>query len=206
MPRPAKFDREQVVAQVTDLFRHHGFAGTSMDAIDAATGLNRGSVYHAFGDKRGLYLEALQHYGSEQFGAAAELVLAGNCAQHAIRTLFMSAAEALVRDGGQRGCFVCNASIEMAPVDAQVAQLVRKYLSILGKAFVGALTRQHGSGELAATSPQAAQEIADHLVASYMGLQMLGKAGCPADQLKRVARSSVELLAQRQSTRTRTDQ
>ncbi len=60
--RPRAFEPETALIQAMDVFWQDGFAGTSLDALSAATGLNRPSLYGAFGDKRALYLQAYRQY------------------------------------------------------------------------------------------------------------------------------------------------
>lgn len=61
MGRPRSFDTIAVVVAAADAFRLLGYQGTSVDDLLAATGLQRGSLYGAFGSKRGIFLAALQH-------------------------------------------------------------------------------------------------------------------------------------------------
>ena len=60
--RPRAFEADIALAQAMDVFWSDGFAATSLDDISAATGLNRPSLYGAFGDKRALYLQAYGQY------------------------------------------------------------------------------------------------------------------------------------------------
>ena len=60
--RPRAFEPETALAQAMDVFWRDGFAATSLDDVSAATGLNRPSLYGAFGDKRALYLQAYGQY------------------------------------------------------------------------------------------------------------------------------------------------
>ena len=59
---PATFDEDEVVAAARDEFWERGYAATSVDDLTAATGLGKGSLYGAFGDKHSLYLRALDDY------------------------------------------------------------------------------------------------------------------------------------------------
>ena len=63
--RPRSFDTDEVLGQVRDAFWRYGYAGTSMDQLSAATGLHKPSLYGAFGDKKRLYLAALDNYLAE---------------------------------------------------------------------------------------------------------------------------------------------
>ena len=58
--RPRAYDPQAALQQATDSFWRSGYSGTSLDKIGAATGMNRPSLYAAFGDKHTLYLKALE--------------------------------------------------------------------------------------------------------------------------------------------------
>ncbi len=60
--RPPAYDADAAMASVMDVFWHAGYAATSLDDISVATGMNRPSLYGAFGDKRALYCAALERY------------------------------------------------------------------------------------------------------------------------------------------------
>ncbi len=62
MPRPRQFEEEVVLAAVQAVFWDNGYAGTSLDDLVAASGLGKGSLYGAFGDKRSLFLRVLREY------------------------------------------------------------------------------------------------------------------------------------------------
>ncbi len=183
MARPRKFDETQVLQSAMELFWACGYAGTSLDALDKATGLNRGSVYNAFGDKRHLYLATIDHYGQAEFSGAAARLRGGGPASAAIPALFDSAVDAIDAAGAERhGCFVCNASTERAPVDPLVATKVTAWLDVLRTAFARSLAKQFGVG-----NDEHVSALSNQLVATYMGLQVMAKAGCTMAQLRALA-------------------
>ena len=59
MGRKRSFDDDEVLARAREVFLEHGYEGTSIDALVKATGLLRGSLYGAFGSKRGMFVAAL---------------------------------------------------------------------------------------------------------------------------------------------------
>ena len=71
MPRPRKFDESDVIAAARDEFWTRGYAATSVDDLTAATGLGKGSLYGAFGDKHGLFMRALDDYITSASTASA---------------------------------------------------------------------------------------------------------------------------------------
>lgn len=181
MARPREFDQDRVLGRATDVFWRYGYAGASLERIDRATGLQRGSLYNAFGDKHGLFLACLDHYGAKEIGAAVALLSVPGRAQGKVRRLF-GAAVAAVRDrGDRRGCLLCNTAVEVAPHDPEVAARVVAHLGALRGAFEGAL-RADG-----AMSAAEARRRADLLTADYMGLLVLAKAGFAVAQLRRIA-------------------
>ena len=57
--RPRQFDEDAVIDAMIELFWRQGFNATSLDDIAAATGLNRPSLYRAFGNKTDMYMKCL---------------------------------------------------------------------------------------------------------------------------------------------------
>src|SRR5437763_2654241 len=75
--RPRAYDPATALARAADRFWQAGYAGTSLDDLSEATGMNRPSLYAAFGDKRDFYLKTLQYYG-ENSRTIARDALAGD--------------------------------------------------------------------------------------------------------------------------------
>jgi AcrR family transcriptional regulator len=69
--RSAEYDRDAVLRNAMEAFRAKGYAKTTMQELVAATGLHPGSLYAAFGNKRGLLLAAVDHYVAEKGPCAA---------------------------------------------------------------------------------------------------------------------------------------
>ena len=73
--RPRSFDEGEVLDKACRIFMEKGFSATSLDDLSEATGLNRPSLYAAFGDKEQLYIAALKRYGDVSM-AAIEAIMA----------------------------------------------------------------------------------------------------------------------------------
>src|SRR5215469_11570855 len=71
--RPRAYEPDVALAKALDLFRKEGFAATSLDDLSAATGMNRPSLYGAFGDKRELYIKSYQRYRDDARAAMIEI-------------------------------------------------------------------------------------------------------------------------------------
>src|SRR5260370_31197386 len=71
--RPRAYQPEVALGKALDLFRKDGFAATSLDDLSAATGMNRPSLYGAFGDKRELYIKSYERYRADTRAAMLEI-------------------------------------------------------------------------------------------------------------------------------------
>jgi len=136
MARPRKFDEADVKSALRDVFWEHGFDGTSYADIMKATGLNKGSLYASFGDKRALYQYAIADYARTQITpGVAMLKDASIPSKDRVMGLFNSLVKAAETPAGRWGCLLCNASIDQAPFDKDVEKSVTDALSRLRKAI-----------------------------------------------------------------------
>ena len=104
--RPRAFEPETALTQAMDVFWQEGFAATSLDSLSAATGLNRPSLYGAFGDKRALYLQAYSQYRKRVNETFAPLFQGRAPLRTKLRRIFVAALELyLSGEHGPRGCF-----------------------------------------------------------------------------------------------------
>src|SRR3954465_13551570 len=71
--RPRAYEPDVALAQALALFRRDGYAATSLDDLSAATGMNRPSLYGAFGDKRSLYIKSYQRYRDDYTAAVLKI-------------------------------------------------------------------------------------------------------------------------------------
>jgi len=105
-------------------FWHHGYDGTSMKDLISCMGINPGSIYATFGDKKNLYCQALEHYHAqsrEMFREYEEKY----SPREAILALFEKIAEDVRRGPEHRACFQVNSIVEAAPKDACIDKAVR---------------------------------------------------------------------------------
>ena len=109
MGRPKSFSREDVLEKAMPVFWKRGFAATSLQDLEEATGVNKSGLYAEFRDKEEIFLECLRHYLE---GLGKRLVLTN-------KPLGWKNIEAFLKDGpfneGERqGCFAVNSMREFA--------------------------------------------------------------------------------------------
>jgi TetR/AcrR family transcriptional repressor of nem operon len=182
--RPKEFDPEQALDRAVDLFWSKGYEATSIQDLVEALGINRSSLYGTFGDKHALYLAAIDRYCREVVDPSAGELDKAAAPLAAIRQLFLGIPNLAARRG-KRGCLLCNAAVERAPVDPDVKAEVSGGFGRLGTAFRRALERARAGGELDDDADPAA--LADYLLSGYVGLIVLAKSGRKPTQLRRTA-------------------
>jgi TetR/AcrR family transcriptional repressor of nem operon len=193
MARPREFDTEEALLRAMRVFWAKGYEATSVDDLCDATGLNRSSLYGTFGDKRALYLQALDRY--ERDGVTH---IAATLARPPIKTAFESFVGRFVDDivagPGRRGCFIGNCAVELTRLDRGVAAHVGKSLRRIEATFCEAIEAAKARGELRADSDVVG--IARFLTAGIQGLRLVGKANHDRATLEDVARLMLRCLDQ----------
>lgn len=191
--RPRGFDPEAALERARNVFWNTGFSATSLDDLAAATGLNRPSLYGAFGDKQALYLAALEKSRAESVAGLAAALAAEEPLRQTLERLFSTAAQIYLRgDAGQRGCFLIGTAVTEAVVDPKVRRVLNLALGELDLAFEQRLRRAQAAGELAADADVAA--LAKLATATLNGMAIRARAGGDAETLAQFGRGFVTLI------------
>src|SRR5215216_453473 len=112
MARPKSFDDAAVLDRALQLFRQRGFEGTSMSDLEAHLDLGRQSLYNTFGDKRELYLKALDRYQRRVSDTMLAALEAPDAGIDALGRWLEASVEALTANAAHAGCFVVNSLVE----------------------------------------------------------------------------------------------
>jgi AcrR family transcriptional regulator len=189
--RPRGFDPDDALDRAMAAFWDAGFAGTSLDALGAATGLNRPSLYLAFGDKRALYRAAMRRY-AEGTLAALEKLLARRPLRASLRDAYARAiAFYLSGDKAARGCFLIGTALAEAVGDAEVRDLVLSDLRDADRLFEARFAAARGEGELPADAPAGLAALAAGVLHSFA---VRARAGASAAEMEAIAEAAVELI------------
>jgi len=125
MGRPSHVDKEAALASALPVFWNQGYESTNLPDLLEAMQLTRGTFYRAFEDKRAVYLETLTYYGENFFSKAKEFLCDTQVApkQRLINLFERTQANAPKKISPRIGCFICNAMVEVAPFDEEVASI-----------------------------------------------------------------------------------
>lgn len=134
--RPRSFEPDEVLGRAAERFWSDGFAATSLDALGEATGLNRPSLYAAFGDKRQLYLKALDRYMSGGGGLFERALAARDELRPTLLALFGGVLD-LYRAGEPNavGCFLIGTALTEAPRDESIRRALAEGLAAVDGAY-----------------------------------------------------------------------
>ncbi len=148
MPRTIEFDRQEVLFKAMLLFNEKGYAACSVQNLLDAMALNRGSMYAAFGDKRALYLEALNLYEQLFVKEFETFLSSGDSPIQNIHTFFDIAFLGLDEGQLRAGCFFVNTVVEMTDIDQELVDTAGLKLARLEASLKKALKRAQKMGEL----------------------------------------------------------
>lgn len=179
MGRPKSYRRDEAVARALPAFWKTGYGGTSLKALEAATGLNKFSLYDEFGSKRGVYLACLDLYVAryltpffEGFDPGASAEAPGHLLNAVIANLEMTAG---------LGCLLLNGGVEFQGKDPELNERIRRTYGIL----TGILERHWKD-----------PDRAEAFTALVRGLMASGRLGLDRPTLERIVSGSRPLWAE----------
>jgi TetR/AcrR family transcriptional repressor of nem operon len=181
MARPKSFDEDTVLDQAVELFRERGYEGTSMADLEAHLQLGRQSLYNTFGDKRELYLKALDRYQRRASDTLLAALEAPDAGLDALRVWLEASVTALTAPGSHPGCFVVNSLVER-PDDPPTAARCGNARRRVAAAVQAALTRAQSRGEI--SRERDVEGLTAVVMAHSYGVSVLARAGAPAAELR----------------------
>jgi AcrR family transcriptional regulator len=193
MARPRSFDENEVLRAVRDQFWATGYSGTSMDDILAATGLGKGSIYGAFGDKHRLFLRVFDDYCAA-VTEAVRRALEGpdDGAYERLRAQLLAVADATAADVSLRGCLLAKGTAELAAQDPAVAARARQTFQALEELITSCVAAAQRAGDIdAGADPDGLGAL---LLAVLRGIEALGKGGRDPASLRSIAETALAVL------------
>ena len=143
--RPREFDEESVLEAAMDVFWQKGYEATSLADLCEATGLHKGSLYQAFGDKHQLFMQALSHYSEKEFQSVMAIVSDSKSPLENIKTVVYAVAN--MADEAH-GCLIINSMVELAPHDEEVRAAVHSFAERRLKAMIKMIGAAQKTGEI----------------------------------------------------------
>jgi TetR/AcrR family transcriptional repressor of nem operon len=193
MARPREFDETEVLDHALATFWEHGYEGTSIDDLVAATGLGRASLYGAFGDKEQIFAKALERYCTRA-GAVLDAANGEASPRAALERLLRTVVIKSAPKSGPRGCFLLSTTVGGdAPPTAREAYA--EYTAKLERTLTALVQRGQESGEFTRTAD--AQSVARMLLVLLQGVSASAQAGRSKAQLETAIETVLEFVAPR---------
>jgi AcrR family transcriptional regulator len=191
--RPRAYEPEVALGKALDLFRRDGFTSTSLDDLSAATGMNRPSLYGAFGDKRELYIKSYQRYRDDARTAMVDIFRSEAPLRDRLKRIYAIALDIyLSGESGPRGCFTVMTAASEAVSDPDIRAMVVVGLTELDKAFATCFRLAKERGELPdAADPTALAALAS---ATIHTVAIRARARVPRKELEAIVQGALDVL------------
>ncbi len=190
--RPREFDHDEVLRIAFDRFWRSGVRGTSLADIARDAGVQRGSLYNAFGSKEALFLVAYQRYAGAYLTSVQKALSTGT-----LRKRLTAFFDMTIRNmcAGARGCPTTRGLMELGSAEGDgldenareaFAELIARITALVRAALFEGASRGEFKGN--------AGTAALHIVTVTRGLAVLERAFGDEGQLRKIARGTVELV------------
>jgi TetR/AcrR family transcriptional repressor of nem operon len=192
MARPKEFDPDAAAQEAMEAFWERGYAATSVNDLLAEMGLNRGSLYGTFGDKKQLFLAALDRYEAQRADELREMLDRPGSAKQAIVDFVHTAAQCATSEEGRRGCLAGKAAMELAPHDTDIANWLKKFHRRNTDLVARTIAQGQARGEIRESLD--ARAVARFLLNALAGLRLLGTMSPSESEVADVVKLTLKVL------------
>jgi TetR/AcrR family transcriptional regulator, copper-responsive repressor len=191
--RPRAYEPETALRRAAEAFWKTGYAGTSLDDISAATGMNRPSLRAAFGDKHEIYVKALSYYWKLKFAAMHEAFESSGSVAETLMKVYDAALSIYFADENQvLGCFVVGTAITETPTDPEIRRIVAEGFDAMDADFEARFELARAAGELKQdANPKVLAQLA---TATMHTLAIRTRSGSSRDDLRKLAQEAVKVI------------
>jgi TetR/AcrR family transcriptional regulator, copper-responsive repressor len=191
--RPRAYEPEVALARALDVFWKEGFAATSLDDLSAATGMNRPSLYGAFGDKRELYIKSYQSYRDRARVRMGEVFAQDLPLRPMLLRIYGIALDMyLSGKDGPRGCFTVMTATSEAVFDPEIRALVVSGLVEMDRFFARLFRTAKERGELGpSVDPQVLAQLAS---ATIHTIAVRARAQVPRAELEAIVNGAIDVM------------
>jgi AcrR family transcriptional regulator len=186
--RPRGFITEEVLEKVRGVFMAKGFTGASLDELAAAAGLNRPSLYAAFGDKEQLYIATLRFYGTKSIEGLDAILAGPGTIQQRLARVYSAAIDLYTAPPHRPGCMIVGTAAVESPSHPRIGAAAAELLAAIEKS----LERAFAASDLSKKPAPAAR--ARMAGAIMYAIAIRARLGAKASDLKAFANSMVPTI------------
>jgi TetR/AcrR family transcriptional regulator, copper-responsive repressor len=186
--RPRAFIPSEVLDRVRTVFMAKGFAAASLDELAAASGLNRPSLYAAFGDKEGLYIATLRFYGARSVEGLEAILNGPGTIRQRLGAVYKMAIDLYTAPPHRPGCMIVGTAAVESPSHPRIAAVANELLAAIEKS----LERAFAASDLPKKPSPAARA---HMAGAILyAIAIRARLGAKAADLKAFAASMVPTI------------
>ncbi|MGC2781225.1 MAG: TetR/AcrR family transcriptional regulator [Bradyrhizobium sp.] len=190
--RPREFDMDVVLDKAITVFSRLGYSATSVADLNEALGLTSGSIYKAFGDKRGVLLAALERYVDRRTRRLDDLLASARTGRERVAAVLKSYAETSHGESGRIGCLVIGTLMEFAGSDPLLRERLTKILAMHESRLLRFIKEGQADGSIASTiNPEVTARL---LLCVIQGMRVLGKSGRRQADMAAICDDALRLL------------
>ena len=183
-----QFDEQEVIATALDVFWRKGLHDATMQDLAAATGVQRGSLYNAYGDKEEIFLRAFDQYAAQFLDTATKALTDGDLAAR-LKNFLDVIVTNMTSGSPARGCLTTRTALDAAISSDAVRERVQGLLGRLEQIVAKAIGSAPGKAPAID-----ANKLARVVVTYTRGLAVMERAGYSRKQLKEAAATFVDAL------------
>ena len=187
------FDQAEMLETIQTVFWNNGYSATSLDDIMHSTGLGKGSLYGAFGDKRELYIKSYARYRADARAAMIDIFRDELPIRERLQRIYAVALDIyLSGEAGPRGCFTVMTAASEAVADPDIRKLVLEGFFELDRAFAACFRLAKENGELPeSTDPEVLAQLAS---ATIHTIAIRARAQVPRKELEAIVKGAIDVM------------
>lgn len=184
MGRTRQFDEVALKAAALGFFWTSGYEATSIESIAVATGVGNGSIYAAYGNKRGLFERVLTDYCASRVDIVRDAMAAGESVEASVKRFLDAIVADCATQPGRRGCLMLNTISEWGDSDAAILELCQRTTREMERAVAERILAVHPDRDAEAVSVLAAQ-----IIMVSQGIIALSRLKTPRTRMTAIADS-----------------
>ncbi|WP_250121253.1 TetR/AcrR family transcriptional regulator [Chroococcidiopsis sp. CCMEE 29] len=186
-----QFDCEVALSKAMDVFWARGFEAASLSELLEQMGIGRKSLYDTFGNKRSLFIKALEYYACTQIKSMREQLLAPGSPLTNLERVLQDLLQ-VHSQPGSKGCMLGTNIADFDTSEAEIASLLRHYLQQTEDAYYMVISRAQKAGEISSTANP--RDLARMLLCTTQGMALLGRVQENETLLQGTVEATISLL------------
>ena len=192
MARPREFDADEALDRTMRVFWEHGYQATSVQDLMKAAGIQKQSLYGAFGDKRSLFLKCLNLYTQQTLFQIQRMLNETDSALAGIERVMQFVTRSPDSENCPAGCLMANTALELGLSDPGVADEIRRMFRGTEKMLAAAVRKAQAQGQVSKNLNSVA--IAQSLANTISGIRILEKTGASKQQVRTVVETALAAI------------